>query len=415
MRTCRRTIPAGGCIIDQRQPFSQIQPEQDNGSFFGRFTKQITPEIQGFVEFGTARRRRGRRPADRPERCLLHSRRRPHSQTARPPARCGAPRQPVLRHRGAAVVPAALRHRHDRRSIRRATPSVSSPACKGTWQTWDFDTGVVYSAGTPDRHLDQDAQLARQQRPAESDRGQRRRRDRLQPCLRRAARRHGLAHRRERRPELAGDVPGAAGRPERNGYSKLYGADFKVSQRVRAAARAARSASPSAPKCVAKTTSCRSTPASATTRASRSRRTAARATSTPPIPKSSLPVLKNARADRRAALRLLHRRRQRAGRRSSARSGRRSTTWRCAAPTPRRSGRRRRPRTARTRSLPSAARSSTTTRVAPASRLAPGDHRCELPERRADVRAARQPRPRSPRRRRPRPSAWSGTSRRSRA
>ncbi len=40
----------GGCIMDLRQKVSQIQPEQETGSFFGRFSKQITASMEGFAE-----------------------------------------------------------------------------------------------------------------------------------------------------------------------------------------------------------------------------------------------------------------------------------------------------------------------------------------------------------------------------
>ena len=43
--------PAGGCIVDLRQAVSQIQPKQETGSFFGRVTKSVTPEIESFFEF----------------------------------------------------------------------------------------------------------------------------------------------------------------------------------------------------------------------------------------------------------------------------------------------------------------------------------------------------------------------------
>jgi iron complex outermembrane recepter protein len=43
---------AGGCINDQRQQENQIQPKSETGSFYGRFTKALTPEIEGFVEAG---------------------------------------------------------------------------------------------------------------------------------------------------------------------------------------------------------------------------------------------------------------------------------------------------------------------------------------------------------------------------
>ena len=44
--------PSGGCIVDVRQAVSQIQPSQEMGSFSGRITKQITPDIEGSLDFG---------------------------------------------------------------------------------------------------------------------------------------------------------------------------------------------------------------------------------------------------------------------------------------------------------------------------------------------------------------------------
>ena len=44
--------PSGGCIVDVRQAVSQIQPSQEMGSFSGRVTKQITPDIEGSFDFG---------------------------------------------------------------------------------------------------------------------------------------------------------------------------------------------------------------------------------------------------------------------------------------------------------------------------------------------------------------------------
>lgn len=43
---------AGGCINDQRQSVNQIQPEHETSSFFGRFSKQINTDVEGFVEVG---------------------------------------------------------------------------------------------------------------------------------------------------------------------------------------------------------------------------------------------------------------------------------------------------------------------------------------------------------------------------
>ena len=44
--------PNGGCIIDARQMLNQIQPEQSTSNFYGRFTKKISGDLEGFVELG---------------------------------------------------------------------------------------------------------------------------------------------------------------------------------------------------------------------------------------------------------------------------------------------------------------------------------------------------------------------------
>ena len=44
--------PNGACINDQRQSVNQIQPEHQTASFFGRFSKQIDADLEGFVEVG---------------------------------------------------------------------------------------------------------------------------------------------------------------------------------------------------------------------------------------------------------------------------------------------------------------------------------------------------------------------------
>ena len=44
--------PAGGCLVDVRQAVSQVQPTQESGSFSGRVTKAITPDIEGSLDFG---------------------------------------------------------------------------------------------------------------------------------------------------------------------------------------------------------------------------------------------------------------------------------------------------------------------------------------------------------------------------
>ncbi len=44
--------PNGACINDMWQQFGQVQPDMNSGSFFGRFTKAINAQTEGFIELG---------------------------------------------------------------------------------------------------------------------------------------------------------------------------------------------------------------------------------------------------------------------------------------------------------------------------------------------------------------------------
>ena len=44
--------PAGGCIVDLRQAVSQIQPEHETASFFGRLTARVNANIDAFLDVG---------------------------------------------------------------------------------------------------------------------------------------------------------------------------------------------------------------------------------------------------------------------------------------------------------------------------------------------------------------------------
>ena len=163
-----------------------------------------------------------------------------------------------------------------------------------------------------------------------------------------------------------------------------------------ASSRAARSASPSAPRSAARTTSCRSytglrrlhhrprllTP------------TAARATSTRRTRRWRCRCLKNVELNGALALRPLHRCRQLADAEVRRQVACAATTSRCAARTPRRSGRRRPTENGRSAASPRFA-AAVTTRVREPRRPAAGDHRCELQRRSAHVHPARQPGPRA--------------------
>ena len=49
--------PAGGCIFDQWQQIGQVQPDMETGSFSARLTKRITPDIEGAIDVGYYRAR----------------------------------------------------------------------------------------------------------------------------------------------------------------------------------------------------------------------------------------------------------------------------------------------------------------------------------------------------------------------
>jgi iron complex outermembrane receptor protein len=44
--------PNGACYNDMWQQFGQVQPDMNSGSFFGRFTKAINAQTEGFIELG---------------------------------------------------------------------------------------------------------------------------------------------------------------------------------------------------------------------------------------------------------------------------------------------------------------------------------------------------------------------------
>ena len=42
--------PNGACINDMWQEFGQVQPDMNTGNLFGRFTKTINAQTEGFIE-----------------------------------------------------------------------------------------------------------------------------------------------------------------------------------------------------------------------------------------------------------------------------------------------------------------------------------------------------------------------------
>ena len=274
--------PAGGCINDVRQAISQIQPEHETASFYGRLTKALSPTMEGFVELGYYHSQDDRRqPADRAERRLLPARRRRGLANGPDDAGCESPGQPVPRNGRPAHVSC--------RQFDTGTPQVNSKSdayrfvagVKGTWNAWDFDTGVVYSdarqTDTSTKTLNWRVKNALLNPTAAERRRRDRRSARHTPRSRRArcgasARTPASTPRRCTTPSL----------PTRSATAiRSCTAPTSRSRASSASSKAARWASPSAPRSAARTTSCLCTRAWAITRACRSRLTAAHGTSTP--------------------------------------------------------------------------------------------------------------------------------------
>jgi iron complex outermembrane receptor protein len=51
----RQGDPLGGCLTDATQEYGEIQPKQDTLNLFGRFTYQLTPELQTYAELNLYR------------------------------------------------------------------------------------------------------------------------------------------------------------------------------------------------------------------------------------------------------------------------------------------------------------------------------------------------------------------------
>jgi iron complex outermembrane receptor protein len=224
--------PAGGCIVDVRQAVSQIQPEQKTGNFFGRVTKQITPDIEGFVEFGYYQ---SKTSVDglpiAPSAAYFTPDGIAHSQTA--PTMLGAahPDNPYF---GTAARLSYL-PLFDTGSTPIDSKSHSErfvAGLKGTWNSWDFDTGVTYSS-------------ARQTDTATKTVNWRVKNALLNPTAANVAAATAFS------PDYAALPAGTVWRigenaglnsaamyqallanQERNGFSKLYGADIKVSREL---------------------------------------------------------------------------------------------------------------------------------------------------------------------------------------
>ncbi|MBL0089226.1 MAG: TonB-dependent receptor [Ideonella sp.] len=137
--------PAGGCIIDQRQAVNQIQPEHETGSFFGRFTKQIGADMEGFVEFGYYSSKShvdGLSPA--PAGAFFTANGNSTSQTAVTVLGAAHPDNPYFgtaaRLSYLPLFDTGISGTESKSSSTRAVAGL-----KGTFAAWDFDTAVSFS------------------------------------------------------------------------------------------------------------------------------------------------------------------------------------------------------------------------------------------------------------------------------
>ena len=223
--------PAGGCINDVCKAISQIQPEHETASFYGRLTKAITRRRWKASSSSATTTRRRRSTACR-------SRRAPASSSLTAPwsrkrrLRCSVRITRTTRTRerrpGCMYLPSTTRALP--RPTRRATRTGSSPASRASWNAWDFDTGVVYSE-------------SRQTDTSTKTLNWRVKNALLNPTAANVAAATAFS------PAYAALPAGTLWRigenaglnsaamydallsdQERNGYSKLYSADFKVSR-----------------------------------------------------------------------------------------------------------------------------------------------------------------------------------------
>jgi iron complex outermembrane recepter protein len=134
----------GGCIIDYRQMFLEVQPEQESGSLYGRFTKQITPDTEGFVELSYYHTKSSVAAIPiAPSTAYFDTLGISHSQTA--PTQLGAahPDNPYF---GTAARLSYLPLDIGEAGTDSTGHSLRFVAgARGTWNNFDFDTGVVYS------------------------------------------------------------------------------------------------------------------------------------------------------------------------------------------------------------------------------------------------------------------------------
>jgi iron complex outermembrane receptor protein len=233
--------PGGGCIIDGTLEYNQIEPKQENFSFYARGTWQYSPEIQLYSDLN------------------YYS---SETDTATTPssvsASVGYPGGPVNNaivalgadHPDNPYFGTAARLRYLAADVGPRVSNIGSNfirwivGAKGSNFGWDWDTALLFSHNhvnnTQNGYLQRDVAFAL----LNPDRGQRGGGHRQQPGLRGPAGGHAMAHRRERLPEFARHVRSPVADHPQHRQQQDRPVGFQGHARVRRPALPGRSAGP---------------------------------------------------------------------------------------------------------------------------------------------------------------------------
>ncbi len=137
--------PAGGCIIDQRQAVTALQPPRESGSFFGRVTKPLSADTEAFVEVGLYQTKVDvPYLANSPSGTYFTPDGAPHSQTADTQLGATHPDNPYFgtaaRLMYLPIYDTGISNTHSVSHSERIVAGV-----KGTLNSFDFDTAVNFS------------------------------------------------------------------------------------------------------------------------------------------------------------------------------------------------------------------------------------------------------------------------------
>jgi iron complex outermembrane receptor protein len=140
-----QTNAANGCINDMWRQLGEVQPQQKTGSFFGRLTKTITPEMEAFFEVGFYRSSTEiQNTSLLPSSAINTPSGIPISNTANTVLGAAHPDNPYFGTAARLVYNPGLEIGPNE------TDSISNSArfttgLKGTYASWDYDTGLSFS------------------------------------------------------------------------------------------------------------------------------------------------------------------------------------------------------------------------------------------------------------------------------